>query len=151
MPETSTKPAASAGAVSASPSSTHPAYWPLFAHYRESGQSATRALALLAQNWDEELQGLLPSARTARHWAQVDGWDARIDEAVDASVIPYHAYVETLALINAADAVRTLNQVINGEYPQPRLAHAAVRAAGVVLERAGFGTTSRGRKATRTA
>jgi hypothetical protein len=133
------------------PSSTHPAYWPLFAHYRQSGQSATRALALLAENWDEDAQGPLPSERTARHWAQVDAWDDKIDEAVAASVIPYHAYVETLALLSAADAVRTLNQVINGEYPQPKLAHAATRAAVAILEHAGYGPPSRRRRAAQAA
>ena len=39
-------PTPSAVAVIERPSSDHPAYWPLFAHYRETGQSATRALAL---------------------------------------------------------------------------------------------------------
>jgi hypothetical protein len=137
--------------VSERASSDHPAYWPLFAHYRESGQSATRALALLAKDWDEDERGPLPSARTARHWAKVDNWDAKIEEAIAASVIPYHAYVETLALLNGADAVRTLVQVMNGEYPQPRLAHAAIRAAGAILEHAGFGPPSRGRKTSRAA
>src|SRR5829696_7769208 len=116
MPASSTQPATSAGAVSKQPSSDHPAYWSLFAHYQQSGQSATRALALLAQNRDEDVEGPLPSARTARHWAKVDGWDTKIEEVISASVIPCHAYVETLALKNAADAVRTLNLVINAEY-----------------------------------
>jgi hypothetical protein len=132
------------------PSSTHPAYWPLFAHYREAGQSATRALALLAENWDEE-QGPLPSARTARHWAQKDEWDAKFEETIAASVTSYHAYVEMQLLMEAAEAVETLNRVMYGEYPQPRLAHAAIRAAVVTLERAGFGPPGRGPKATRAA
>jgi hypothetical protein len=109
-----------------------------------------RALALLAENWDEELQGPLPSARTARHWAKVDGWDARIEEAIAASVTPYHAHVETQLLKAGLEAVETLNRVINGEYPQPRLAHAAIRAAIAVLEHAGYGPPNR-RKVTRAA
>jgi hypothetical protein len=135
--------------VSKHPSSTHPAYWPLFAHYREAGQSATRALVLLAENWDEAVQGPLPSARTARHWALVDEWDAKIEEAIAASVTPYHAHVETQLLKAGVEAVETLNRVINGEYSQPRLAHAAIRAAVAVLERAGFGPPGRSRKASR--
>lgn len=148
MPTASPKSATSAKAVSQHPSSTHPAYWPLFAHYRESGQSATRALALLAENWDEAVQGPLPSARTARHWAQNDKWDAKIAETIAASVVPYHAYVETLLLMEAAGAVRTLDQVINGEYPQPKLAHAAIRAAVATLGRAGFDPPYRRRQGT---
>jgi hypothetical protein len=143
MVTSSTNPATSTGAKSEHPSSDHPAYWPLLAHYQRGGQSATRALALLAQNWDEDVQGPLPSVRSARHWAQVDAWDARIDEGIAALVIPYHAYVETLLVMNAADVVRTLVQVMNGEYPEPRLAHAATRAAVAVLEHAGFGPPSR--------
>ena len=46
------------------------------------------------------MQGPLPSARTARHWAQVDAWDAKIEEAIAASVT-YHAYVEMQLLIDA--------------------------------------------------
>ena len=151
MTPPSPKSATSANAVRKHPSSTHPAYWPLFAHYREAGQSATRALALLAENWDEELQGPLPSARTARHWALVDRWDAKVEEAIAASVTPYHAYVEMQLLMEAAEAVRMLDRVINGKYPQPRLAHAAIRAAVVTLERAGFGPPGRSRKTSRAA
>ena len=151
MVAASTNPAPSARAMSKRPSSVHPAYWPLFAHYRESGQSATRALVLLAQNWDEEERGPLPSARTARHWALVDDWDAKIEEAIAASVIPYHAYTDIQLLKASVEAVATLNRVINGEYPQPKLAHAAVRAAVAVLEHAGFGPPGRSRKATRAA
>jgi hypothetical protein len=151
MPVATPKSATSAKAVRKHPSSTHPAYWPLFAHYREAGQSATRALALLAENWDEELHGPLPSERTARHWAQVDQWDAKVEEAIAASVTPYHAYVEMQLLMEAAESVRTLNRVINGEYPQPRLAHAATRAALATLERAGFGPPGRSRKTSRAA
>ena len=73
MPASSTKPASSSEAVSKHPSSDHPAYWPLFAHYQASGRSATRALALLAEGWDEDVQGPLPSERAARYWARVDG------------------------------------------------------------------------------
>jgi hypothetical protein len=135
--------------VSQHPSSNHPAYWPLFAHYQESGQSATRALALLAKNWDEEVQGPLPSARTARHWAQVDDWDAKVEEAIADSVISYHAYTDMQLLKTSVEAVATLNRVINGEYPQPRLAHAAIRAAVATLERAGFGPPGRSPKASR--
>jgi hypothetical protein len=40
---------------------------------------------------------------------------------------------------------------MNGEYPQPKLAHAATRAAVATLERAGFGPPGRSSKATRTA
>jgi hypothetical protein len=53
-----------------------------------------------------------------------------------------------LLMMNAADAIRTLVQVANGEYPQPKLAHAAVRAACAALERLGYGIPSR-RKTTK--
>ena len=89
------------------------------------------------------MQGPLPSGRTARHWAKVDGWDAKINEAITASVIPYNAYIEMLVLVRGAEAVETLNRVMNGEYPQPKLAHAAVRAAVAVLEHCGYGPPSR--------
>jgi hypothetical protein len=151
MPATFPKSATSAKAVSKHPSSTHPAYGPLFAHYREAGQSATRALALLAKNWDEDAQGPLPSARTARHWALVDGWDAKVEADIAASVTPYHAYVEMQLLKAGVEAVATLNRVINGEYPQPRLAHAVIRAAVATLERAGFGPPGRSGKTSRAA
>ena len=132
-------------------SSDHPAYWPLFALYQQSGQSATRALAVLAQDWDEDVQGPLPSARTARHWAQVDAWDAKHEEAVADSVVPYHAYVNVLLLRAGAEAVDTLVRVMNGEYPQPKLAHAAMRAAVAVLVHCGYGPPSRHRRATKAA
>ena len=95
------------------------------------------------------MQGPLPSARTARHWAQVDGWDAKIEEAIAASVVPYHAYVEMLLLLGGAEAVETLNRVMNGEYPQPKLAHAATRAAVAVLEHCGYGPPSRSTSSSR--
>jgi hypothetical protein len=56
-----------------------------------------------------------------------------------------------LLLLRGAEAVETLNRVMNGEYPQPRLAHAAVRAAVAVLEHCGFGPPRRGGRTTRAA
>ena len=67
------------------------------------------------------------------------------EEAIVASVTRYHAHVETQLLKAGVEAVETLNRVVNGEYPQPRLAHAAIRAAVATLERAGFGPTGRSR------
>jgi hypothetical protein len=85
MSASPTIPAMTAVAVIEHPISDHPAYWPLFDHFRQTGQSATRALALLAQELDVEVLGPLPSERTARHWALHDAWDDRIREAVDAN------------------------------------------------------------------
>ena len=118
----STKPATCAVAVIEQPSSDHLAHWPLFAHYRQTGQCATHALALLAKNWDEAVQEPLPSARTARHWARVDGWDRKIEEAIAASVVRYHASVDMQLLRSGVRAVDTLNRVRNGEFTDPRLA-----------------------------
>jgi hypothetical protein len=134
----STQPTPSAVAVIERPSSDHPAYWPLFDHYRKTGQSATRALALLAGEWDVELLGPLPSERTARHWAQVDAWDDKIREAVDANWEQYHRRVGTQLQTAAPLAVRTLEQVLSGEYPEPKMASAAVRAALAILDMVGF-------------
>src|SRR4051812_10660263 len=116
MVATSLNPKSSAVAVIERPSSDHPAYWPLFDHYRKTGQSATRALALLAEEWDVEVLGPLPSERTARHWAQVDAWDDKIREAVDAHWEQYHRHVGTQLRTAAPLAVRALEQVLSGEY-----------------------------------
>jgi len=138
MVTSSTKPAPSGVAVIEQPSSDHPAYWPLFDHYRKTGQSATRALALLAEEWDVEVLGPLPSERTARHWAQVDAWDERIREAVDANWEHYHRHVGTQLRTTAPLAVRTIELVLSGEYPEPKMASAAVRAALAVLDMVGI-------------
>jgi hypothetical protein len=120
------------------PSSDHPAYWPLFDHYRKTGQSATRALAALSEEWDAEVLGQLPSERTARHWALHDAWDDKIREAVDAHWVQFHHRVGTQLQTAAPLAVHTLKQVLSGEYPEPKMASAAVRAALAVLEMTGF-------------
>jgi hypothetical protein len=138
MPASTSNPVASAVAAIDRRSSDHPAYWPLFARYRDTGQSATRALALLAEEWDEEILGPLPSERTARHWAQVDAWDDTIRDAVDASWVQYHRHVGAQLKTSAPLAVRTLEQVMSGEYPEPKMASAAVRAALAVLDVVGF-------------
>ena len=151
MPASSPKPAASYEAVSTHPSSDHPAYWPLFTHYRASGRFATHALARLAEEWDEDVQGPLPSARTARHWARVDGWDAKIQEAIEISVLEYRAYVEMQLLTSALEGIHALNRVVHGEFSDPRLANAMVRAAVVALNAAGYGPPSRRRKASKAA
>jgi hypothetical protein len=151
MPAPSRKPVASAGAGRRTHRSTHPADWPLVAHYRESGQSATRALALLAQNWDEEVQGPLPSARTARHRAKVDGWDAKIQEAIATAVVEYRAYLETQLLTSALEGIHALNRVTHGEFSDSKQANAMVRAAVVALNAAGYGPPSRRRKVTKAA
>jgi hypothetical protein len=82
--------------------------------------------------------GSLPSERTARHWAQVDTWDDRIREAVDANWEQYHRHVGTQLRTTAPLAVRTLEQVLSGDYPEPKMASAAVRAALAVLDLVGF-------------
>ena len=138
MSASPTNSAPSAVAVVAGPSSDHPAYWPLFAHYRESGQSATRALGLLAEEWDGDVLGPLPSERTARHWALHDAWDDTIGEAVEANWQLYHHRVGSQLQTAAPLAVRTVEQVLSGEYPEPKMAAAAVRAALAVLEMVGF-------------
>jgi hypothetical protein len=138
MVSSSTQPTPSAVAVIERPSSDHPAYWPLFDHYRQTGQSATRALALLAEEWDVEVLGPLPSERTARHWAQVDTWDDKIREAVDAHWQEYYRHIGTQLRTTAPLAVRTLELVLSGEYPEPKMASAAVRAAIAVLDMVGF-------------
>ena len=140
------KLASSDAAASAPPSSTHPAYWPLFAHYCEAGQSATRALALLAKGWDVDERGPLPSARTARHWAHVDAWDARDEAAVAAAVPAYRNYVEMRLLAACPGAVDSLLEVIHGRFTDPRVANATARAAFGVLARCGFGPPHRRRK-----
>jgi hypothetical protein len=145
------KPPTSAVAIIEQPSSEHPAYWPLFAHYQASGRSATRALALLAHEWDEEMFGPLPSERTARHWARVDGWDAMIQAAIETSVVEYRAYVEMQLLTSALEGIHALNRVAHGEFSDSRLANAMVRAAVVALNAAGYGPPSRRRKATKAA
>jgi len=150
MVTSSTKPATSAVAVIGQPSSDHPADWPLFTHYPASGRFATRALARLAEEWDEDVQGPLPSARTARHWARVDGWDAKIQEAIEISVLEYRAYVQTQLLTSALDAIHALNRVANGEFSDSKLANAMGRAAVLALNAAGYGPPSR-RKATKAA
>lgn len=98
MITSSMMPVMSTIAMIEQPSSDHPAYWPLFADYQRSGQSATHALVLLARNWDEEVQGPLPSTRTARHRAQVDAWDAKVEETVAATVVRYDANIGMLLL-----------------------------------------------------
>jgi len=120
------------------PSSDHPAYWAVFDHYRNTGQSATRALAALAEEWDVDVLGPLPSERTARHWAHVDAWDDKIREAVDAHWEKVHRRVGTQLQTAAPLAVRTLMLVLTGEYPEPKMASAAVRAALAVLDMVGF-------------
>ena len=151
MVASSTNPAMSAKAVSERPSSDHPAYWPLFAHYRASGRSATRALARLAEAWDEDVQGPLPSDRTARHWARVDGWDAMIQEVIETAVVAYRAYLETQLLTSALEGIHALNRVTHGEFSDSKQANAMVRAAVVALNAAGYGPPSRRRKASKAA
>jgi hypothetical protein len=66
-------------------------------------------------------------------------------------VVPYHADVEMLLLLNGTEAVATLHRIMNGQYPQLELIHAAMRAAVAVLERCCYGPLSRSRKATKAA
>ena len=72
MTASSTKPATSALTVIERRRSDHPTSEPLFANYQMTGQSATRALTLLSEEWDVGVLGPLFCERTAWHWAQVD-------------------------------------------------------------------------------
>jgi hypothetical protein len=53
------------------------------------------------------------------------------------------------AAMGGSEAVAPLVRVINGEYPELKLSHAAIRAAVAILQRAGFGPPSRSRKTSR--
>jgi hypothetical protein len=66
-------------------------------------------------------------------------------------VTPYQAYVEMLLLRAGSEAVDVRERVKNGEHAEPRLVDVATRAAIAVLECAGYGRPSRGRKAIKTA
>jgi hypothetical protein len=57
---------------------------------------------------------------------------------------------EMLLLQAGSQAVDTLARIMNGERPEPKLAHAAARAAVAVLEHCGHGPPCR-RKASKTA
>ena len=133
-------------AMSAPAVPDNPAFWALFAEYERSGRSATRALARLAETWDEAVQGRLPSPRTARYWARVYGWSNMNQEAVAASVPEFRAYVEARLLAGALDAVQALNRIINGEIADPKLANAMARASVIALNASGYGPPSRRRK-----
>lgn len=137
MPDQSTLRAGSL-AVIQEPMSQHPAYLPLFDAYAASGRSATRALAMLAEQWDVSVLGPLPSERTARHWAKVDAWDRKILDAVDANWERYHRQITIELRTTAPLAVNAIRQVLAGTYPQPKMASAAVRAALDVLNRCGI-------------
>jgi hypothetical protein len=139
-----TQPSPRAGslALTHQPASQHPAYWPLFDAYAASAQNATRALAVLAEQWDVEVLGPLPSERTARHWAKADAWDRMILDAVDANWEHYHRQVSIELRMTAPLAVNTIRQVLAGTYPEPKMASAAVRAALDVLTRCGIGKDS---------
>jgi hypothetical protein len=95
-------------------------------------------LAVLAEQWDVDVLGPLPSERTARHWSQVDDWDQMILDAVDANWAHYHRQVGIELRMTALLAVNTIRQVLAGTYPQPKMASAAVRAALDVLTRCGI-------------
>jgi hypothetical protein len=54
-------------------------------------------------------------------------------------------------LSSALEGIHTLNRVTNGKFSGSKLANAAVRAAVVALNAAGFGPPNRRRKATKAA
>src|SRR5262249_25457297 len=129
----------SAVTVLDNPSSNHPAYWPLYSHYKKAGRSATRALALLSEEWDVELLGPLPSERTARHWADVDEWAELAQIALEETVRGVRAYVEMQLLKAALEATETLTRIARGEFSNAAAGEAARRAAVAALIAAGFG------------
>lgn len=118
----------------------HPAYRALFQAYAEGARSPGRALSLVRKWWDDEVwDAELPEVKTVGRWAKEDLWDTAIDSWSLTARDTITEVINTALLTSAPNAVRVLNEIANGEEPDPKQANARQNAAYKLLTLAAAG------------
>lgn len=117
----------------------HPAYLPIMHAYAETGSSVTRALRSVAEFWDDELQGSLPTRQTVHRWVTEDEWDDYIEAQVGLVRRAVREKVNNAFFAAAPQLAKRLIDIAHGEFTDPKAAMVQVNAAWKVMTALGVG------------